>query len=51
MRDSDWSREILLRSDWLSPYVAICTTEDSQPTEDEFGRLHVKKVVMLAGEN
>ena len=26
MRDSDWSREILLRSDWLSPFVAICTT-------------------------
>ena len=27
MRDSDWSREILLRSDWLPPIVAICTTE------------------------
>ena len=29
MRDSDWSREILLRSDWLSPFVAICTTNVS----------------------
>ena len=26
MRDSDWSRKILLRSDWLLPSVAICTT-------------------------
>ena len=26
MRDSDWSREILLRSDWLQPKVAMCTT-------------------------
>ena len=26
MRDSDWSRHILLRSDWLLPSVAICTT-------------------------
>ena len=26
MRDSDWSREILLRSDWLQPSVALCTT-------------------------
>ena len=28
MRDSDWSRPILLRSDWLLPHVAICTTEN-----------------------
>ena len=26
MRDSDWSREILLRSDWLLPRVAPITT-------------------------
>ena len=26
MRDSDWSREILLRSDWLGPRVALITT-------------------------
>ena len=26
MRDSDWSREILLRSDWLLPRVALITT-------------------------
>ena len=26
MRDSDWSREILLRSDWLHPKVAVYTT-------------------------
>ena len=26
MRDSDWSREILLRSDWSGPSVAIYTT-------------------------
>ena len=24
--DSDWSRAILLRSDWLQPQVAMCTT-------------------------
>ena len=26
MRDSDWSRENLLRSDWLGPLVATMTT-------------------------
>ena len=26
MRDSDWSRENLLRSDWLGPSVALYTT-------------------------
>ena len=26
MRDSDWSREILLRSDWSGPSVATITT-------------------------
>ena len=26
MRDSDWSREILLRSDWSGPIVATITT-------------------------
>ena len=28
MRDSDWSRQILLRSDWLGPSVALYTTKD-----------------------
>ena len=28
MRDSDWSRENLLRSDWLPIQRAICTTRD-----------------------
>ena len=27
MRDADWSRETLLRSDWLGPIVAPITTE------------------------
>ena len=27
MRDSDWSRQILLRSDWLLPSVALITTD------------------------
>ena len=26
MRDSDWSRQIVLRSDWLLPIVALYTT-------------------------
>ena len=26
MRDSDWSRKFLLRSDWLGPSVASMTT-------------------------
>ena len=26
MRDSDWSRKILLRSDWSGPSVALITT-------------------------
>ena len=28
MRDADWSRETLLRSDWLGPKVAPYTTYD-----------------------
>ena len=27
MRDSDWSREKMLRSDWLLPSVATITTK------------------------
>ena len=27
MRDSDWSRENLLRSDWSGPSVATITTD------------------------
>ena len=27
MRDSDWSRRNVLRSDWLLPNVAMCTTD------------------------
>ena len=30
MRESDWSRANLLRSDWLGPGVAMCTTELEQ---------------------
>ena len=30
MRDSDWSRQFLLRSDWLGPSVAPITTHMSQ---------------------
>ena len=30
MRDSDWSRPNLLRSDWLLPHVAIMTTDSPQ---------------------
>ena len=33
MRDSDWSREILLRSDWLVPRVAPITTATSCTVE------------------
>ena len=32
MRDSDWSRQILLRSDWLQPKVALITTADNNKT-------------------
>ena len=39
MRDSDWSRENLLRSDWLGPTVALITTDDHD--------VHVKEVAML----
>ena len=28
MRDSDWSRKVLLRSDWSGPSVALSTTND-----------------------
>ena len=28
MRDSDWSRQILLRSDWLPTRVALITTNN-----------------------
>ena len=29
MRDSDWSKKFLLRSDWLLPVVALLTTPSS----------------------
>ena len=32
MRDADWSRQILLRSDWLGPKVAPITTVGKQGT-------------------
>ena len=35
MRDSDWSRPILLRSDWSGPSVAMCTTH-GKPKEYGF---------------
>ena len=31
MRESDWSRQNLLRSDWLPTNVAICTTFVGEP--------------------
>ena len=33
MRDSDWSRPILLRSDWLGLIGAIMTTRNSHLTD------------------
>ena len=30
MHDSDWSRQNLLRTDWLGPSVATMTTLDEQ---------------------
>ena len=35
MRDSDWSRPNLLRSDWLPIIVAICTTFEPFLTDFE----------------
>ena len=37
MRDSDWSRQILLRSDWLLPIVAIYTTDVLPKLVDTLG--------------
>ena len=34
MRDSDWSREKMLRSDWLLPSVATITTWDLELTAE-----------------
>ena len=41
MRDSDWSRQILLRSDWSLPRVALYTTERRSlvPGERETGTI------------
>ena len=36
MRDSDWSRENLLRSDWLGPLVATMTTVIDQQTDANY---------------
>ena len=41
MRDSDWSRENLLRSDWLLPTVAMITTKVN----------HGKKEIVLTFES
>ena len=34
MRDADWSRETLLRSDWLGPIVAPITTGVGKELDD-----------------
>ena len=34
MRDSDWSREILLRSDWSGPRVALYTTNETNQSKN-----------------
>ena len=39
MRDSDWSRRNLLRSDWLLPRVAIYTTATYVSKEDPKSQL------------
>ena len=36
MRDSDWSRQNVLRSDWLGPSVALITTYAYVTTESTF---------------
>ena len=55
---SGTSHQPLIRKYPLPVLTALSSTElhakrlaDSQPPEDEAGRFHVKKVVMLAGEN
>ena len=36
MRDSDWSREKILRSDWLSPSVATITTNGPKQLNENY---------------
>ena len=45
MRDSDWSRQILLRSDWLLPIGAIMTTSIAIKL---FARVVLKSLQVLA---
>ena len=39
MRDADWSRQNLLRSDWLGPTVATITTQNL-PGLNELPEVH-----------
>ena len=46
MRDSDWSRENLLRSDWLGLIVATMTTDSFAviPLKQDFGMSRVDQI-------
>ena len=41
MRDSDWSRQFLLRSDWLGLIVAIMTTVFKKKTLKSLARSNI----------
>ena len=51
MRDSDWSRQNLLRSDWLVPKVASLTTFNSSLFSSKYFYFYNVKVVAKASSN
>ena len=51
MRDSDWSRKFLLRSDWLGPSVALITTIDCYELKGDLSLVMLKELFHDSFEN
>ena len=49
MRDSDWSRQNLLRSDWSGPSVALITTQIPLGTLKGKQNVQAKEVYFTVG--
>ena len=51
MRDSDWSRQNLLRSDWLGLIGAICTTKSPYFEKHLFAKQELITRARLRGQD
>ena len=50
MRDSDWSKKHMLRSDWLRPIVATITTKGTSPPASKNSSFDTDLVGLIVDE-